>query len=139
MKLVINSDRIIAALVRNSKCREIILSEQFEFLTIEFAKSEIYEHEEELTRKAQINKMQFEVILSILFNKIALVENSKLQAYMKRAKEIMDNVDPDDTPFIAAALASESDGLWTEDKHFDKQAVVKVFHTDDMVRLTEYY
>jgi predicted nucleic acid-binding protein len=40
---------------------------------------------------------------------------------MDDAKEIMDNIDPSDTPFIALALAVENDGIWSDDEHFNKQ------------------
>ena len=32
----------------------------------------------------------------------------------------MNKIDPKDTPFIAAALATESD-IWSDDAHFEKQ------------------
>jgi len=46
----------------------------------------------------------------------------------------MDKIDPDDTPFIAAALATNSD-IWSDDKHFQKQNKIKVWKTEDLIGL----
>jgi predicted nucleic acid-binding protein len=56
---------------------------------------------------------------------------------MEEAKQIMDKIDPDDTPFIALALAIENDGVWSNDKHFGQQNRVKIWKTDVLLRLLE--
>ena len=33
----------------------------------------------------------------------------------------MHDIDRDDVMFIAAALAVENEGIWTDDKHFQRQ------------------
>lgn len=106
MKLVINSDRVIAALIRDSKCREIILSGEFEFLSMDFARLEIEEHEDEILQKAGLSKAQFNTILTILFAKIVVVSEMVISNKMKQARKIMDRIDPNDTP-ITASFAVE--------------------------------
>jgi len=44
-------------------------------------------------------------------------------------KKIMENIDPDDAVFLALSFCSPNDGIWTEDAHFGKQDVVKVWKT----------
>jgi len=44
----------------------------------------------------------------------------------------MDKTDPNDTPFIALALAIENDGIWTDDNHFGQQAEIKVWKTGQL-------
>jgi hypothetical protein len=106
LRVVVNSDRIIAALIKDSKSREIILSGKFELVTIDFAVSEIREHEEEeILQKAHLPKSQFESVLSILLSRIFLTNDLVVRGKMKEAKIIMDQIDPGDTPFIALALA----------------------------------
>jgi predicted nucleic acid-binding protein len=135
LRLVINSDRVIAALIRDSKCREIILSDKFEFLTIDFARSEIQEHESEILRKASLSKKEFQAVLSILLGKIFVVSDIVIESKMDQAKKIMDRIDPGDTPFIALALATDNDGIWTEDKHFERQKAVRTWRTSDVLAL----
>ena len=45
---------------------------------------------------------------------------------MNEAKEIMDKIDPSDTPFIALALVVENDGIWSDDRHFEEQNRIKI-------------
>ena len=52
MRLVVDTNRIIAALVRDSVSRNILLSDKFEFLTVGITLSEIEEHMEELKSTA---------------------------------------------------------------------------------------
>ena len=135
MRLVVNSDRIIAALIRDSKSREIVLSGKFELVTIDFALSEIREHEEEILRKARLSKSHLKSLLSILFSKILVASDLAVETRMNDAIKIMDRIDPDDTPFIALALAIENEGIWTEDRHFEMQKAVKTWKTTDLLRL----
>jgi len=48
-------------------------------------------------------------------------------------EKIMDKIDPDDTQFIAAALATNSD-IWSDDTHFTKQNKVKVWTTKELIK-----
>lgn len=137
MRLVVNSDRVIAALIRDSKSRGIILSGNFELVTIDFALSEIHEHEDEILRKARLSKSHLKSLLSILFSKIMVASDLGVETKMNDAMKVMDRIDPDDTPFIALALAIENDGIWTEDRHFEKQKVMKIWKTVDLLRLME--
>ena len=97
---------------------------------------EIEEHEDEILQKAGLSKAQFDTILTILFAKIVVVSEMVISNKMKQARKIMDRIDPNDTPFIALALATQSDGIWTEDKHFEKQNEIKLWKTKDILSLT---
>ena len=46
----------------------------------------------------------------------------------------MDHIDPNDTPFVAAALAMNA-FIWSEDKHFQKQHKVKIVTTAELMGL----
>lgn len=46
----------------------------------------------------------------------------------------MDRIDPSDTPFIALALSIESDGIWSDDDHFQMQDRVRIWKTKELVR-----
>ena len=133
MRLVVNSDRVIAALIRDSKCRQILLSGKFEFLSIDFAKLEIQEHQEEILQKTGLSNDQFNAILETILDKIVIVKDTVVKGKMNQARKVMDRIDPDDTPFIALALATENDGIWTEDKHFEKQKSVRTWKTVDLL------
>ena len=55
--------------------------------------------------------------------------------YWEEAKKIMTQIDPEDVPFIAAALSQENAIIWSDDKHFDQQDRVLNLKTKDIVAL----
>ena len=63
---------------------------------------------------------------------IIIVPYEDIRPCYKRAKEIMKNIDQDDAVFLALALCNPNDGIWTEDAHFEKQNIVKVWKTTDL-------
>lgn len=137
MKLVVDTNRIIAALVKDSVSRDILLSDMFQFITVGISESEIEKHKQEILAKAKVNENEFNKIYSLLFSKILVANDVVIESKMEKAKEIMDSIDPDDTPFIALALAVENDGIWSADKHFEKQNRIKIWKTDVLLRLLE--
>ncbi len=53
---------------------------------------------------------------------------------MKRAREIIGNIDENDAPFIACALATNADGIRSHDRHFTKQNVIKNYTNFDLIK-----
>ena len=131
MKLVIDSNRIIAALVRDSYSRKIILHGDLELLAIDISHKDIQKYKNDILSKAKITQGQFDSIFEKLNEKLIKLDDSIIEGKMKQAKEIMDKVDKDDTPFIAAALATKTD-IWSDDKHFGKQNRIKIWKTKDL-------
>jgi len=135
MRLAVDTNRIIAALVKDSASRKILLSDKFDFLTIEITKQEIEEHRQELLDKTRLTDEQLNLALSLLFSRIFVVSDIVVESKMDQAKKIMDALDPDDTPFVALALAVENDGIWSDDKHFRQQNRIRIWETKDLLTL----
>ena len=135
MRLVVDTNIIIAALIRDSVCRKILLSPRFEFITIGLTRFEIEAHKPELLEKARISEEEFSKIFSLLFSKLFIITDGVIKSKMSTAITIMDNIDPDDTPFIALALAVQNDGIWSDDKHFQDQNKVRVFTTRELISI----
>lgn len=134
MRLIVNTNRIIAALIKDSYSRKIIMSRKFELITIGFANSEVLKYKKEILKKAALSDKEFDTLLSIFFTKIYVVDDSVIRSKKGQAKKIMDKIDPDDSPFVALALAIENDGIWSDDKHFKEQAAIKIWNTKDLVK-----
>jgi predicted nucleic acid-binding protein len=137
MKLVVDTGRIIAALIKDSTCRNILLSNKCEFLTVNFAESEIAEHKQEIVEKAGITESEFQEVLSLLMSHVKIIGDLVLLSKMNEAEKIMRAIDPADVQFIAAALAVDCEGIWTEDKHFDLQKRIRVFKTASLLKLVK--
>ncbi len=136
MKIIIDTNRIIAALISNSTSRQLVFHYPAHFILIDFVEVEIEEHIIELLKKTKSTEEEFKNVLKRIKEKCIKIEDSIIQQHMKEAKEIMDHIDPDDTPFIAAALATNA-AIWSEDKHFEQQTSIKIYKTKDLLELLQ--
>lgn len=134
MRLVVDTNRIIAALIKNSTSRQILLSDKFEFLTVGISKLEIQRYKLDILESAGIDEETFNDIFMRLYSKISIVNDLTVESKFNDAKIIMDKIDPKDTPFIALALSLKNDGIWSDDKHFEKQDKIKIWKTDDLIK-----
>jgi len=134
MKLIIDTNVIISALIKDSVAREIIFSSKFNLYTLEFGKREVIKYHQLILKKTGITEEQFYNLLHRIFNKINLVSDSDInKEYYEKAVKIMDSIDENDTPFIALALSIENNGIWSDDKHFEMQDKVKIWKTKDLI------
>jgi predicted nucleic acid-binding protein len=51
------------------------------------------------------------------------------------AVKIMINIDINDSAFIALGMAMKVEGIWTKDKDYNEQNVLKVFSTKELYSL----
>ena len=133
MKLVIDTNRIMAGLLKESTSRKIILLGQFLFYAPDYIETELFKHREYLMKKAKMTESDFDTLLNTLLEQITLVPFEDFEQDYPRAIRIMESVDENDAPFLAVGLALTLDGIWTEDRHFLRQDLIRVFHTSDLV------
>jgi predicted nucleic acid-binding protein len=96
---------------------------------------EIKEHKQELLDKTRLTEEQLDTILALLLSRILIVDGITIERMMNEAKNMMDDIDPDDTPFMALALAVENDGIWSDDEHFEQQNRMRVWKTKELLEL----
>lgn len=132
MKLIVDTNRLIAALVKDSYSRRILLHFPAEFILISHNEKEVMKHQEEILHKSGLSAEKFAILFQSLKERCIKIEDQVIQEQMEEAKKIMESIDPDDTPFIAAALAAKAE-IWSDDTHFQKQQRVKAWRTKDLV------
>ena len=133
MKIVVDTNRMIAALVKDSTSRIILFNQNFEFITPDYAISEIQKHKNELKSKTNLNDEEFDILLVLIFENIKIIPKSDYEDSINGCKKDMD--DSDDIPILALAISAKVDGIWTHDPHFKKQKKAKVFTNTDMLKL----
>jgi predicted nucleic acid-binding protein len=132
MKIIIDANRIVAALVKQSTTRDILFDSEFEFLTPDYSISEINEHKEELQKKAKLTTEEFDLLLSLIFERITILPEQEYSDFVKTCKVC----DVDDTPYLAACLATKAQGVWSHDPHLSKQDKAKVFTNIDLLNFS---
>ena len=133
MRLVLDTNRRIAGLLKSATSRQIILSDLFDFYAPDYLLDEMGKYREYIEKKACITSNVFDRIFKILLERITLIPFEEFRDEFDRALEIMRLVDEKDSAFLAIGILLELDGIWTEDKDFQKQDVLNVYSTKDLL------
>jgi predicted nucleic acid-binding protein len=136
MKLVIDANVVISALIADSKTRELIVTLEPDLLTPAVIHEEIQNYETLIVEKSGMDAQRVQQFLELLFQYIENVPASEFHPYIPKAKEAIGDTDPDDVLYVACALAREA-GVWSDDTDFDEQDLVPVYSTTDVVESFE--
>jgi predicted nucleic acid-binding protein len=133
MNLVIDTNRIMAGLLRDSVSRKIILHDSFSFFAPDYIETEIFKHRPYLMKKAKIPGPDFDLLMHTLLDQVILVPFEDFEHEFGHAMQIMATIDENDAPFLAVGLALDIGSIWTEDRHFLRQDLLKVCSTRDLI------
>ena len=133
MKVVIDSNRVIAALIKDSTTRKILFDNNFEFIAPDSITMEVDKYRGLIIEKAGISEKEFDILLSIIFEQIAIIPQSEYIDFVENLKS--DIKDPNDVSYIAVCISENAEGIWTHDPHFNEQKKVKVFTNIDLLKI----
>ncbi len=136
MKLVLDTNILVAALIKDSVTREILLHPEMEYFVPEFAFQEIEKITTEILHKSKLSDEKFQLLIESLKSNLLIVPETDIK-HREEAARVMDSIDPKDAIFIALALSVRNDGIWSEDKHFEKQNRIKIWKTKDLIKYLE--
>ena len=134
MRLVIDTNIIFSALIKDSITRRILLTSKFDFFIPEYVFIEINNHSLEIMRKSGYDQDDFITMVDTLMININVVPADDFKSYIPKAFNIMKDIDENDTSFLALALKIKADGIWSNDPHFEKQNEIKVWKTKDVIK-----
>ena len=137
MKVVIDTNVLMAALLKNSIVRVILNFADVDFYIPEKGIEEVRKYSEELCLKGGFTHEEFENLLSYNLENIRTISHEELKGYMGKAEKIIGNVDIKDAVFVAAALTISADGIWSFDNDFKKQNIIKIFDSSDFLKIEE--
>ena len=126
MKIILDTNVLLSALIKNSFTRKLIIDSDWEFYYPEESQFEIRKYKQLVKEKAEITDQEYKKLIKFIFDFVIILPNYKIMSHLKEAKRIMLKIDPDDVIFIAAALSIPNSVIWSDDKDFDKQNEVKV-------------
>ncbi len=137
MKLIIDTNVLISSLLKDSTTRELLLNESFEFYLPEIVLREVNKYLPYIIQKSKLSEEGIKNLLNIILENLHLVPIDEYEGKMDEGMEIIGKIDEKDTQFIGLALAIKNDGIWSNDKHFDKQEKIQVYKTIDIIDLLE--
>jgi predicted nucleic acid-binding protein len=129
MKLVVDASVVFAALAGKGAAKEIFFSEKVELLSPQRLFMEIEEHLSEIEDLAGFSGSE----LRLLLDKVT-VTTFPLSAYEQHLFAANSLIpDKEDTEYLALSMALDNCPIWSNDAHFKKQSVVKVYTTTELV------
>ncbi len=136
MKLVVDTNVLISALVKNGFTRNFLINRSilFELITPAYVFSEIEKYKSYICEKSEITEKQFYILLEKLMKYIVVINPIHYSSFLKQADDVIGHIHKSDVVFIATALAFNCP-VWSDDKHFKMQKEVKVLTNYDIDKI----
>lgn len=100
-----------------------------DFFAPEFIKTELKKYELECLSKSKLSEHEFEIRQKEVEDFISFFKSLEFEVFLDKAMSSLE--DPKDSPYLALALLINA-SIWSNDPHFKKQRLVKVFTTEDL-------
>ena len=135
-RVVIDTNILISALIKDdSVTARIIKSGIFEIYYPEDGMFELEKYRDYIIkkRKKALQRKSFDYALGFLLESIIVIPSSLYEDKIRRAYEIMRDIDEKNTPFLALALKLQCP-IWSNDGDFEEQNLVEVYKTSYILR-----
>ncbi|MEK6968098.1 MAG: PIN domain-containing protein [Nanoarchaeota archaeon] len=131
MDLVVDSNILFAALLKESGTSDILFKHKLyapEFIFEEFRKYRDY-----LKGKTKRNDENFNEFFDLFERNVMLIPREEIESFLENAEKI--SPDAKDVPYLALALKLRC-SLWSNDRDLkEKQDVVKVYSTEELIKM----
>ena len=134
MILILNTSILISSLIKDSVTRQILLLPSMKFYLPEYALEEIEAHKMKISRLSRLSTDEIDILLNLLLENISIIPSQTIQPYLSEAEVMIGRIDPNDIPFLALALATQNDGIWSNDRHFEAIKQLKIWKTSDLLK-----
>jgi len=134
MNLIIDTNIFISALIKEGPVRELIVHSPFNLFIPEQELIEIKRYEKLISEKSGRPIGEIRDLIRKLLRYVTIIRNELLLYYNNQAESIIETIDKDDVPFVAAALSLNCP-IWSDDKHFQKQKEIKIFTTNNILKM----
>lgn len=132
MRLVVDANVVISALITNSKTRELIVTLEPDLLTPAVVHDELEKHEDLIVEKSGMSSGRVRQFVELLFDYIETVPANDFYESIEQAEKAIGETDPNDVLYLACALGRNA-AIWSDDADFDDQDFVPVFTTAEIV------
>lgn len=130
MKLVVDVNIIMASLIRQSVTAELLVRDDLELFSPDYALDEIIQNRDIILEKTNRPREEFAIFIDILQRRVKWVPQKEWEQFIPAAREICP--DMKDIPFFALALAISAP-IWSNDKELkEKQSTVNVVFTHEL-------
>ncbi|MDA4130250.1 MAG: PIN domain-containing protein [Thaumarchaeota archaeon] len=137
MKLVVDTNVLLGALIKNSTTRSLLLSPNHDYYIPEYALEEVEKHLNIISTKSGLSTHEIKLLFDVLATNLNVVPMKQFMKNLAKAEAALKIIDEKDVPFLALALSLNCDGIWSNDKHLREQKFVRVWSTNDIISLLD--
>lgn len=133
MRLVVDANILIAALLKKSTTRALMIKADIELIAPEFILEEIEKHANELTKKTSVDRTALhEILMELIYEaEMKIYPKQELEKYLEKALDI--TPDKNDAMYFALAL-KENTAIWSNDEALKKQPAISVYSTAELIQ-----
>lgn len=132
MKLVVDANVVMSALIADSITRKLLVTLEPDLLTPAIIHDELETHEDLIVEKSGMEIDRVRQFIELLFGSIETVPAGEFHDHIEPAEAAIAETDPDDVLYVACALGCDA-GIWSDDSDFDEQDLVPVYTTSEVI------
>lgn len=137
MNVVIDTNIVIAALLKDSQTRKLLLYPKNDLYYPEISINEIEKYKPMIRERTGMTDTQLQSMIHLLLEQTNLIATEELKSQLKKAHRITKSIDEKDAPILAGALTLPKAIIWSQDKHFKQQKEIKAYTTEEIQNLTK--
>ncbi len=133
MDLVVDANILFAALIKEGATSDLLFKDSLHLFAPEFLLVEFEKYRKLIKVKTNRSDAEFDKLIGVLDRRISFVPLEEIRPFIETAIEI--TPDEKDAPYLALALRLDIP-VWSNDRALkEKQDVVRVFSTHDLLKL----
>ncbi len=125
MRLVLDANVVLSAALRDGNVRKALATTDADLFAPSFLKRELEKHLPSIARRAGVRLAGARAALELLLADVVWIDDATIKAHVEEADAALGAIDPNDVPYLACALAIKADAIWSYDKDFDRQALIR--------------
>ena len=136
MRLIVDANILVAALLKDATTREILLTENIEFFAPECLSLEVKSllNNLRIRKRIKLKDKDLYDLTSTISSRITLFPEKSFIASIKQSISLVTHIE--DAPYIALSLALQVP-LWSNDSELKEQSLVKVYTTRELITVLE--
>jgi len=133
MRVVVNANILVAALLKSATTRQILLMSDLEFCAPEhlFVEVKGFVKDQRFRRRLGLSEEDLREVLAYILQPVTFFPEKMYLSFIRRAIPLVTH--KEDAPYIALSLALGAP-LWSNDAALKKQSLVTVFTTSELVQ-----
>jgi len=135
MKIVLDANILMSALIKDSFTREFIVKSDHLFFVPETVFKTLLKYKQLVLKKTNADSGNLDSLIKELFRYIKILDLKGFENELNRAEDVMGDIDVEDAVFVACALSIPDSVIWSNDKHLKKQSLVQVYTTKEILRI----